>query len=148
AAHCKLIGSGQAVAFIKAKLKPKYYADPAEVTAYRSALDSDKFAIREKATQDLKQLGAAAEPVLRMLLQGNPTLELRLRVEPLLQPFDKAKESSEPETWTPERLRLDRSLEVLERIGDAEARALLNTLADGAPGDWLTRQAQASLDRL
>jgi hypothetical protein len=39
-------------------------------------------------------------------------------------------------------------LEVLEQIGTKEAEELLKTLAGGAPGVFLTREAKASLDRL
>jgi hypothetical protein len=46
-----------------------------------------------------------------------------------------------------ELLRGVRAVEVLERIGTAEARAVLLTLAGGAPGR-LTREAQAALERL
>ena len=40
------------------------------------------------------------------------------------------------------------AIEVLERIATPEARQLLQTLAEGAPGALPTRQAQAALDRL
>jgi hypothetical protein len=41
-----------------------------------------------------------------------------------------------------------RALEVLERIGTAEARRVLREVADGAPAAWQTREAKAALDRL
>ena len=47
-----------------------------------------------------------------------------------------------------ERLRSARALEVLEFIGNAEAKELLQRLSGGEPGTWLTREAQASLSRL
>jgi hypothetical protein len=47
-----------------------------------------------------------------------------------------------------ERLRVLRSLEVLERIGSSEARQVIQILAGGAPGAQLTREAKAALRRL
>ncbi|HMF11982.1 MAG TPA: hypothetical protein VKE94_06735, partial [Gemmataceae bacterium] len=46
-----------------------------------------------------------------------------------------------------ERLRAHRAVEVLERIGTAEARQVLQALADGAPGARITTSAQAALKR-
>jgi hypothetical protein len=56
-----------------------------------------------------------------------------------------AAETSKP---SPERLRLLRSVEVLEMAGTAECRTLLQQLADGAPGAQLTEEAQTNLQRL
>ena len=39
-------------------------------------------------------------------------------------------------------------MEVLEHIGDAEARQVLQTLAQGAPDAALTKDAKDSLERL
>ena len=48
----------------------------------------------------------------------------------------------------PEVLRSLRALEVLEHAGTTEAQQLLETLAKGADGAQLTREAQAALQRL
>ena len=45
-------------------------------------------------------------------------------------------------------LRLIRSLEVLEHINNKEARALLQTLSEGAPRAWLTLEAKRMLQRM
>jgi hypothetical protein len=47
-----------------------------------------------------------------------------------------------------ERARAGRALKVLELVGSADARRLLEELAGGHADVWLTREAQASLDRL
>ena len=57
-------------------------------------------------------------------------------------------EESKGTVLTGEWLRSERALEVLERIGDREAKRLLQELATGAPEAWLTREAQATLARL
>lgn len=49
---------------------------------------------------------------------------------------------------SPERLRILRALEALEHIGNDEAKKILRTMADGAPGTAETEDAKASLQRL
>ena len=49
---------------------------------------------------------------------------------------------------TPESLRAVRTIEVLEHIGDAEAKKVLESLAGGIDGARLTEEARASLARL
>ena len=46
------------------------------------------------------------------------------------------------------RLRWLRALEVLEQVGTAPARKVVEALAHGAPEAWLTREARATLRRL
>jgi hypothetical protein len=48
----------------------------------------------------------------------------------------------------PQQLRLWRAVAALEMMGDDSARALLETLAKGAPEARLTREAAAALERL
>jgi hypothetical protein len=48
---------------------------------------------------------------------------------------------------TPQRLRADRALAVLEQIKTPEAEKALRVLAAGTPGHWLTEEAQAALGR-
>jgi WD40 repeat protein len=67
--------------------------------------------------------------------QAVPLLQARLRPAPA------AAES-------PEHLRELRAVEVLEHVGTADARAVLETLAGGAPAARLTREAKASLERM
>ena len=49
---------------------------------------------------------------------------------------------------TPERLRIQRAVMVLEQIGTPEARQLLEKLSKGAEGALLTEEARAALKRL
>ena len=106
-------------------------------------LDDDNFEVREKAATELEKLGGAALPALREALDGRPSPESRRRIEQLI-------EKQEPRDWASsgERLRAWRALEVLERAGTPEARRMLQALADGAPGAWLTQDAKSALNRL
>jgi hypothetical protein len=104
-------------------------------------LASDEFAVREKATKELKRLGKAAEPALREALGKGPSLEVRKRAEEILE----AIKNAAPE---PEALRGPRAVEVLERAGTAEARKVLEALAGGDPEAALTREAKGALQRL
>ncbi len=128
---------GQAVPFLGEKLKSIAAVDAEHFARLLKKLDSDQFAQREEATQELKKMGDAIEPALRKAIQGKPTLETRRRLQSLLDDLDGA-----------ERLRSLRVIEVLERIGDKPARDLLRRLSEGAAGAWLTEEAQRSLRRL
>ncbi len=104
-------------------------------------LDSEQFTVREKAMEQLRQLDERAEPTLREALKDKLTLETRKRIEELL-------EGVRASAASPQRLRDLRAIEVLEYLGTADARQVLQTLADGAAHSRLTREAKASLDRL
>jgi hypothetical protein len=80
-----------------------------------------------------------AEPALRRALAGRPSLEVRQRLEKLLDQL------AHP---SPDVLRALRAIEVLESVGTAEAKAVLGKLAAGQPGAGLTREAKAALRRL
>lgn len=108
-----------------------------------AGLDSEQFAVREKAALALEKAGAAALHVMQKALADKPSLETRRRLEPLI-------EKQRRERWAPstEKLRNRRAVEVLERIGTAEAKEVLTILANGAPGAWQTLDAKAALERL
>jgi WD40 repeat protein len=132
----------QAVPMLKDKLKPAPApAEREQVARLIADLDSERFETRQKATEELKQLGERAEPGLREALKDKLSLEARKRVEDLL-------ESVRMLSTTPERLRELRAVEVLEHIGTPEARQVLQTLAKGAPTARLTREARQSLQRI
>lgn len=104
-------------------------------------LDSERFVVRQRAVEELGKLGDLAETSLRKALTEKPTLEVRRSVEDLLRKVD----TSPP---SPDRLRMVRSVEVLERIGNEESRKLLEALTRGEPGALLTVEAKGALDRL
>jgi hypothetical protein len=135
---------GQAVPWLAERLKPGAKADGRQEKRVReliAQLDDDNFATREKATEELEKLGAAAGPALRQALDNAPSAEMRLRLERLLGKLGAP-------AADPERLRTLRAVEALELIGTPEARRLLRQLAAGAPEALLTQEAAASFGRL
>jgi RNA polymerase sigma factor (sigma-70 family) len=137
-AICTLRASpGQALPFIEKRLRPVPLVDVKRIAEAIRRLDSEQFTVRDQATAELEQLGDAAEAALRRALADKPSLEVRRRVERLLERLDGA-----------EQRRRARALEVLENIGSPESRRVLSALARGAPDAYLTQEAQTSLDRL
>ena len=49
--------------------------------------------------------------------------------------------------WTPDQLRMDRALYVLEQIDSPDARKVLKWLAGGAPGGRQTEIAKSAVER-
>jgi hypothetical protein len=125
---------------LKERLHPAAAIDDRRIDRLLADLDSDEFSVRQKAARELRAMGDAVESAARKVLAGKPSAEQRLRVKELLQELDRAHPS--------ERLRGMRAVEVLERIGSAEARQILVKLAAGAPTARLTREAKGSLERL
>ena len=130
----------RAVPFLQGKLRPVPTASKEGVARRIAELGDRRFAIRDRAVRELTELGEAVEQALRQALEAGPVLEVRRRVERLLERLDPRK--------SPERLRWLRAVEALERIGGPEARRVLERLAAGAPGDRLTREARATVERL
>jgi RNA polymerase sigma factor (sigma-70 family) len=135
-----LAAGGQAVPFLKGRLRPAPVIDRERIDRLLADLDSDQFAVRQKASRALRELGDAAEPALSKALAGQPSAEQRRRLKELLRELG-------PEC-SPERLRELRSVEVLEHLGTPDARQALGSLAKGAAEARLTREAKASLGRL
>jgi WD40 repeat protein len=136
-----LIAAGdRTAADFKPRLKPSLAAGP-EVAKLIADLDSAKYPVREAAFRDLKKLGAVIEPNLRQTLEGKVSPEVRKRLQALLDQWDRHPANAEE-------LRQWRALLILERIGSEPAQAVLAQLAGGAPGAWLTVEAQSSIERL
>ncbi len=133
----------QAVPFLKARLRPADSppADARRVARLVADLDDQRYAMRRQALRELAGLGKAAEPLVREALRSAGSLEARRQLERLLAGIEKAPP-------TPEQLLARRAVEVLERAGTAEARGVLQALARGAPGAWLTVEARAAAERL
>jgi hypothetical protein len=130
----------QSVALLHKQVQPTpSVAKP--LAKWLADLDSDDFAVREKASAEIGRLGRLAAPALREALKGRPSLEVRRRAQQALERIDQRKR-------TREELRDLRAVLVLEQIGSAEARALLRRLAAGTTEASLTQEAKAALRRL
>jgi WD40 repeat protein len=133
----------EAVPFLTQLLHPIANADAEQVQRLIQDLDSDRFAVRDKAGRALDGLGEAAVPAYREALKGQLSAEVRRRLEALV------KKTAQPMYYpTPDSLRQARAVEALELAGTPDARRLLERLAAGAPHAWLTQNARESLDRL
>jgi WD40 repeat protein len=127
--------------FLKAWVRPVAPLEPARLKRLLADLGSGKYADREKAKRELQALGELALPALRALHKAAPALDVERQAKWLL-------DRMEGPVRYPETVRLLRAVEVLERLGTAEAREALTALARGAPEARVTREARASLRRL
>jgi WD40 repeat protein len=127
--------------------------DIGKIQRWIEDLDSNKFAERERASQELGLILDEAEGHLKKALLGNPSAEARHRIDLLLQ----AKTSG----FSGKKLQRFRVIEILERIVGSGAGAapgpdptrlaavtLLKKFAAGPPEARMTAEAKASLKRL
>src|SRR5262249_42411571 len=130
--RCRVRGRREAAYYAAVwgkRVKPR-----AEMLAARS------FGHPAAGTEEVTELDRLAEPALRKAPTGQPSLEMRRRVQELLE-----QSAAAP---TGEHIRQLRAVETLEHIRTADAQAMLKTLASGAANARLTREAKASLERL
>jgi RNA polymerase sigma factor (sigma-70 family) len=130
---------GPATALLAARLKPAAPADAKAIEQHLRDLDADDFGAREKAAAELAKVADQAEPLLRKALASGPSAEAKRQIELLLAGLA---------TLSAERLREVRAVEVLEHVGTAEARKLLDEIAGGTKDARLTREAKAAVERL
>jgi RNA polymerase sigma factor (sigma-70 family) len=128
----------EAVPFLNVRLKPVAAVDPLIIAELTEQLDSSDFKIRQKAQAELLTMDDQVLPHLEKMARQLP-LETRQRLE--------AFQTKLAAPLTGDRLREVRAIEVLERIGNAEACQLLEALAGGAPGAVVTAEAQSALWR-
>ncbi|HEY7429034.1 MAG TPA: hypothetical protein VH682_32685, partial [Gemmataceae bacterium] len=129
--------------FLRKRLQPVAPVDERRVARLIADLNSEDFAVRQKATATLRELADQPLASYRKALEGKPSLETRRRLEDLLE-----KASSAWWDVSGERLRSLRAVEALELAGTKEAREILTLLAGGAPAARLSEQAKAALHRL
>jgi len=142
AARLMIGATKQSTTLLQKQLRPVPAVDEKLIAQLVADLDHPKFANRQKANEELEKLGELAVPALKAALEGGPALEIRMRIDRLLE---KATTGQAP---PPEELRALRAIEVLEHIGTPEAKQALEGIAKGAAGAQLTRQAKTTLDRM
>ncbi|HEV3438545.1 MAG TPA: PQQ-binding-like beta-propeller repeat protein, partial [Gemmata sp.] len=130
-----------AVRLVAEGVKPVAFVDAKVVAALIQKLGSPEFQDREGASKELAVFAPAVVDQLREAAGKSESPEVRTRLQTILARVDVTK-------LTGERLRAARAVEVLERIGSAEARKVLSGLVAGAPGAELTRNAAASIARM
>jgi WD40 repeat protein len=135
-------GAKPAVDFLKEALGSK---PPPEETVKKliADLDAEQFEVRERATEQLSDLGRMAQPLLQKALDGKPSAEMRRRLEKLV-----TKLLNPAPGRTPEELRQIRAVQALEYGGSSEARQLLQSLAEKEPETALSLAAKAARKRL
>jgi hypothetical protein len=132
----------QAIPFLSARLRAvQPAAVEKRVAMLITQLDDDNFSVREKATKELETLGPEAFSQLRRSLDEPISVEVRHRIDCLVEKLKTAK-------LTADQNRLQGALLVFELIATAEARQVLEEVATGSAGAWLAPEAQASLKRL
>jgi WD40 repeat protein len=132
----------KAIPFLKKQLPPVPADQAARCAKLIKDLNDDDFQTRKTAENELLKQGAIVVPMLQEALMGQlPTLEVRRLMTRILEqlPVDELRSRREREV---------RILQVLERIGSAEARAYLKELAGGGAAAPLTRDAKVTLEKL
>lgn len=127
--------------FLRKHLKPVPSDQVGMISQWIQDLDSPSYKVRTQAMSALEKLDDIAELRLRALLEANPSLEMRRRIELLL---DKLENAQVPK----ETLQKLQAIYLLQMAGGAEAREILQTVAAGAPFARVTVAAQAALARM
>jgi WD40 repeat protein len=130
-----------AVAFLQGKLRPVSTPERARIQRLIADLDDGRYVVREKAMRELQNLDVLARPELKHALVNAASAEVRRRLERIMSAFEEAPATAELRSAM-------RAIEVLEGIGNAPARRLLERLARGAPGHRITEESRMALRRL
>ncbi len=129
-----LTAPAQTVPLLAERLKPVPAPEPTRLAQLISELGSEKFAVRDAASKELEKCGEAVETALAKAGESAKDLELRRRIETMLERIKGHK------------LRALRAVEALERIGSDDARAVLRSLAGETRP--VGREAAQALKRL
>lgn len=129
----------QSVLFLKEQLRTLPMPDDNRAAKLVASLASEQFATRQKAFEELEQLGELARAALEKALTERPGLEVQRRIEQLLDKIA---------SYSPSQLRWLRAIAVLELAGTAAARQALESLTQGAAGPRLAGEARSALARL
>jgi WD40 repeat protein len=134
-------GGDASARFLAGRVRPVARVEGRRLARLIAGLDSDEFAARGRASEELERLGELAGAALHKALAARPGPEARRRLERLVKKLGGPVAS-------PDALRPLRAVEALEKVGTPEARRVLAALAGGAPEARLAREANAALERL
>lgn len=124
---------------IHERLQPMGPPDVVRIERLLEQLDSRRFSVRQHAAAELAALDLVAVPFLQRFQASAPSAEAAGRAGQLIARLGGS-------VLLPERLRELRCVEVLQRLGDAEAQRRLEDLAAGEPSARLTIAARRVLD--
>jgi hypothetical protein len=133
-----------AVRMVRAKLKPAEPVPPADVARLLADVGAPDFRRREAATRRLTEVVDQVRPAVEEAEQAagaSPELRERLRKVLAAAPADDRPLPASAAA-------MSRAVAVLEHARTPETQAAMRELAGGAPGAWLTREAEAALSRL
>jgi WD40 repeat protein len=130
-------GGEAAVAFLSKQVTPATN----RIGELLQELDHKRFSVRQSAARELERMGPDVVPALLAAQDDSWSLEVRRRVEALVEVCSQGKPSAAF-------LREQRAVQILELIATPAARRELEALAHGAALAPLTREAQAALERL
>ena len=128
------------VVFVRKNMKPVPAVDLARLQQLVGELNSANYTVRDKASRNLAQMDAQVIPTLEAALREAAAVEAKRRLTKIIEEVDAHKTA-------PASLRAVRAVEVLERIRNPEAIALLQSLSNGAAHSWLTKAAKDALSR-
>ncbi len=140
-AVCQLVRHPGALAFLREQVRESLKVGGPPIARLIRQLDNDSFEEREKASEELEKLGKEAEDSMRKALADNPPVEVKVRLERLL-------ENIKPGAVAPSRLRWTRTVEVLEKMGTRAANELLHQAAKSTAGGFLPDAAREAVRRL
>ncbi len=130
-------------------LNAKFVAPPfkpldVDLAAVIRRLDAPAFPDRLAAIRKLRELGPRIAPALHEAIRTTESVEIRVRAEELLEQM-----KAGPRTFTsgPD-LRASRAIEVLERIGSADAKRLLQGWANHTTNMRVANDAALALVRI
>lgn len=142
-ACAKLYGAKNAIAFLKSQLKAENFKEPKAADSDRireliDQLNSRTFSTRDKAQDQLIEMGAAVEQAVQEALKNRPSVEQRMRLTKIL---NRVKDQANLR-------QAKRGIEVLVALRTPEAKSLLEELSKGSEGKWLATTAQQALKRV
>jgi hypothetical protein len=132
----------QVLPLARERVRPAAGVAPERVRLLLTDLDSKQFLVRQRASDLLERYAELVEDDLKRALAGQPPLEVRMRLEGLLDRIGTGA------ALPSDLLEALRTLELLELIGTADARQAVEPLTKGVARARLTREAQAVEQRL